>query len=119
MGPGLEIEPLPETGGDYVRERRQFAQRYYVALFFLYGCPPAWLGLFLLSRFWFQEPATALVLMVVWMVATMGSVWWAGEFRCPRCCRRYGALGHGQHFKVTRILFDKTCSNCKLLKFQK
>ena len=57
--------------------------------------------------------------MFVWLAAAIAAVWWAGEFRCPRCRRRYGALGHKKgDINLTRGIFDKICSNCKLRKFE-
>ena len=57
--------------------------------------------------------------MALWLAAAIAAVWWAGEFRCPRCRRRYAALGHRKgDTNLTRGLFDKVCANCKLQKFE-
>jgi hypothetical protein len=57
--------------------------------------------------------------MMVWLMAACLAIWWAGEFRCPRCRRRYGALGSKTGIGVIwRGLFDKICHNCKLRKFE-
>jgi hypothetical protein len=57
--------------------------------------------------------------MGLWLVAALAAVWWAGQFRCPKCCRRYAALGHRRRINLSRGLFDKVCSNCKLTKFER
>ena len=118
MVPESEIETEESPGANYVSEWRRFALRYHLALFLLYSWVPLCGGLFLLSRFWIHQPVSSLLLMGVWLLAAVGAVWWAGEFRCPRCRRRYAALGRGHSVSLTRGLFDKICSNCKLTKFE-
>ncbi len=119
MVPASQVERSTERRQLYFREWRRYAVRYYLALFLLCGWVPVCVGLFLLSRCWIHQPEVCLVIMVLWLPAAIGAVWWAGEFRCPRCQRRYAALGNGRHLKLTRGLFDKICSNCKLAKFEK
>jgi len=111
------------TGGtlgvDYHRQWRAFALRRNVALLLLYGWIPVCFGLFELSRQWIHRPVECLIGMAVWLISAVAAVWWAGEFRCPRCRRRYGALGHRKgSTNFTRGIFDKVCSNCKLTKFE-
>jgi len=119
MVPVSQIEGSAETGETYSKQWRRFAVRHHLALFLLYGWVPFCVGLFLLSRYWIHQPVLCLALMAAWVLATLAAVWWAGEFRCPRCRRRYAALGHGRRVNVTRGLFDTICSNCKLTKFEK
>jgi len=86
---------------------------------FIYYSVPLCIGLFLLSRFSLHIPLTALTIMQAWLLAAIASVWWAGEYGCPRCRRRYAALGQrNQSSNLMRGLFDKICSNCKLRKFE-
>lgn len=111
--PGLE----PEV--DYPRLWRAFGLRYYLALFLLFSWLPVAIGLFCLSRFETHRPVLSLTVMLLWLFAALLSVWWAGEFRCPRCRRRFGALGSKKgSTNLTRGLFDQVCANCKLRRFE-
>jgi hypothetical protein len=57
--------------------------------------------------------------MFLWLAAALTAIWWAGEFRCPRCRRRYAALGNARgDTNLTRGIFSKVCTNCKLSKFE-
>jgi hypothetical protein len=104
---------------DYHRAWKAFALRRNSALFLLYSWLPVCYGLFYYSRHSVHRPGAALGAMTVWLVAALAAVWWAGEFRCPRCRRRYGALGHRSgDTNMTRGIFDKVCANCKLTKFE-
>jgi hypothetical protein len=104
---------------DYHAAWKAFAIRRNLALFLLYSWLPVSYGLFYLSRHYLHRPFTALALMWIWLFAAVAAVWWAGEFRCPRCRRRYGALGHRKgDTNITRGLFDRECANCKLTKFE-
>jgi len=121
----LQVESYPQEASpatpevDYHREWSAFAFRRNLALFLLYGWVPVCVGLFWLSRLRIHRPVASLIVMAVWLVSTVAAVWWAGEFRCPRCRRRYGALGHRRgDTNLTRGIFDKVCSNCKLRKFE-
>jgi len=108
-----------EPAVDYRAEWRAFSLRRNVALFLLYGWVPVCVGLFELSRRWIHQPITCLTAMAVWLGCALSAVWWAGEFRCPRCRRRYGALGQrNSDTNFTRGIFDKVCANCKLTKFE-
>jgi hypothetical protein len=98
---------------------REYAMRRNLALFLLVGWLPFCGGLFLLSRYWLHQPELFLALMVVWLLAAFAAAWWAGEFRCPRCRRRFAALGRGRSTNITRGLFDKICWNYKLAKFER
>ncbi len=119
MTPAIQIEKTDTSGAGYVTAWRRFAVRRHLALFLLWSWVPACVGLFLLSRLRIHQPELSLVAMALWLMAALAAVWWAGEFRCPRCRRRYAALGHGRHVKLTRGLFDDTCANCKLTKFER
>jgi hypothetical protein len=112
------MSTLSESPGDYARDWRKYAIRRNTALSLLYGWIPICIALFLLSRYWLHQPELFLFLMVLWLIAAFAAVWWSGEFRCPRCRRRFGALGHGRSVNLTRGLFDKICSNCKIAKFE-
>ncbi len=118
MVPVSEVEGSAELGESYVAQWRRFGLRRNLALFLLLGWVPECVGLFLLSRDSIHQPEICLGLMAAWLAAALGAVFWAGEFRCPRCRRRYAALGQGRHVKWTRGLFDTICSNCKLTKFE-
>lgn len=104
---------------DYHAQWRAFALRRNTALFLLYTWIPVTILLFELSRNGWHQPVLCLCLIFLWLVAALGAVWWAGEFRCPRCRRRYGALGNKKgDVNITRGIFDKVCANCKLRKFE-
>ena len=116
--PEWTAQPEPEV--DYHRQWRDFAVRWYTGLALMVGWLPVSVGLFLYSRGGWHHPFTALILMLLWLAATLAAVWWAGEFRCPRCRRRYGALGvKSGDTNYTRGFFDKVCANCKLRKFER
>jgi hypothetical protein len=102
----------------YAGDWHRYAIRRNTALFLLLCWIPACVGLFLLSRFWLHQPKLSLVIMLLWLISMLTAVWWCGEFRCPRCRRRFGALGHRRTANVTRGLFDKICANCKLARFE-
>ncbi len=120
---GYTVEPVVAEGDpevDYRAQWRAFAVRRNFALFFLYTWLPVSVGLFLLSRMRIHQPIACSAIILVWMGAALGGVYWAGEFRCPRCRRRYGALGHRKgETNVTRGIFDTVCANCKLRKFER
>jgi hypothetical protein len=112
---GLASEPEV----DYHREWSAYAFRHHLAMLLLYTWLPLCAVLFYLSRNYIHKPLTCLAVMGVWLVSALLAVWWAGEFRCPRCRRRYAALGHKSgNTNLTRGIFDKVCSNCKLTKFE-
>ena len=113
-----EHAPQVESDEGYPAKWRQYARRQNLAFFLLFGWVPACVALFWASRNEFHMPVLALSLMVVWLLAALGAVYWAGEFRCPRCRRRFGALGNKKTHNVTRGLFDKVCNNCRLRKFE-
>jgi hypothetical protein len=118
MVPAMQIENLTEGGNTYAVKWRKFAVRRNTALFLLYGWVPVCVGLFLLSRYWIHQPIASLILMGLWLLLAVAAVWWAGEFRCPRCSRRFAAQGRGRHVNWTRGFFEKICANCKLKKFE-
>ena len=108
-----------EPAIDYRAAWRAFTVRWYTGLVLMLGWAPITAGLFLYSRGGWHHPFTALVVIMVWLLAALAAVWWAGEFRCPRCRRRYGALGvKSGDTNYTRGFFDKVCANCKLRKFE-
>ena len=117
-GPVEVLLPEPPEV-DYHAQWKAFALRRYTALFLLYLWVPVCIALFWVSRLGWHQPLVAVALMLLWLCATLGAVYWAGEFRCPRCRRRYAALGHRKgDVNFTRGIFDKVCSNCKLRKFE-
>ena len=104
---------------DYTSAWKAFAIRRNIALFLLYTWVPLCFGLFWWSRLSIHQPLNSLLLMAIWLSAAVSAIWWAGETRCPRCRRRYGALGSRKgDTNITRGLFDKVCANCKLRKFE-
>jgi hypothetical protein len=123
--PKPHVESYAEAAGsaspevDFHREWKAFAFRRNLAIFLLSGWIPVCVGLFWWSRLRIHRPVESLIVMAVWLVSAAAAVWWAGEFRCPRCRRRYGSLGHRKSgANLTRGIFDKVCSNCKLRKFE-
>jgi hypothetical protein len=112
---GLQYEPEV----NYHRAWAAFSRRHHTAIFLLFSWPVVAGGVFTLSGLWINQPVLALTISVVWLLLALAAVWWAGEFRCPRCRRRYAALGHKSgSTNLTRGLFDQVCSNCKLRKFE-
>ena len=106
-------------GVDLAREWRVYAIRRTLALLLLYAFLPFCFAAFYLSRQYVHQPVLSVSLMALWGAGMCTTIWWSGEYRCPRCRRRYGALGW--HKGLGRIwcgLFDSTCSNCKLRKFE-
>jgi len=115
--PEEAAESAPEV--DYHTEWSAFALRRNLAFFLLFGWAPVCVGLFWLSRLWIHQPIGSLIVMGIWLGCALAAVWWAGEFRCPRCRRRYAAVGHRRgDTNLTRGIFDEVCSNCKLRKFE-
>ena len=115
---GDETKAGPEV--DYHAQWRAFAIRRTTALFFLFTWVPFSIAMFEISRHGWHRPILSLILILSWLAIALGAVWWAGEFRCPRCRRRYGALGHKKgDVNLTRGLFDTVCANCKLRKFER
>ena len=103
----------------YHAQWRAFSIRRGLALFLLYTWLPASAAFFEISRRGLHQPLLFGGLILLWLGLALAAVWWAGEFRCPRCQRRYAALGHCKgDTNFTRGLFDKVCSNCKLTKFE-
>ena len=104
---------------DYHGRWRAYRLRWWLELLLALGWPPLVVGLFYGSRHYWHTPFLSLTGMSVWLVTAIAAVWWQGEFRCPRCRRRYGALGNRKgDSNYTRGFFDKICANCKLRKFE-
>lgn len=105
---------------DYHARWHAFAVRRGLAIFLLSAWIPISVAFFEVSRHRLHKPLLFGALIFLWLAAALTAVWWAGEFRCPRCQRRYGALGHRKgSTNLTRGLFDKVCANCKLTKFER
>ncbi len=124
QSPQVAWEPNQNTHAEpdayYHRQWQAYSHRRTLALFFLYTSVPITVGLFWLSRLIIHQPEWSLLVIFLWLAAAVSLVWWTGEFRCPRCRRRYGALGHRKgDINVTRGIFDKICSNCKLRKYER
>lgn len=116
---GKDASYSPQLSATYHLRWQSYARRRNLALMTLLAWPPACVVLFALSRYWLHLPAFSLLLMAAWLILGFALVWWQGEFRCPRCNRRYGALGSRRgKTNWTRGLFDRVCSNCKLRKFE-
>lgn len=111
---------IAHSGRDYHAQWRAFAMRRRLALFLLSTWIPISGAFFEVSRHRLHKPLLFGGLICLWLAAALTAVWGAGEFRCPRCRRRYGALGHRKgSINLTRGLFDKVCANCKLTKFER
>ena len=109
-----------DAGPNFNLRWQSYARRRNLALACLLAWPPVCVCLFALSRYWLHLPALSLLLMAAWLALGFALVWWQGEFRCPRCNRRYGALGSRRgRTNWTRGLFDRFCNNCKLRKFER
>lgn len=109
--------PVPESA-DYSRAWRVYAWRRGLALMLLAGWIPISVGGFLLSRTMLHIPFLVVSLILAWGAIMAWAIWYAGEFRCPRCRRRFAALGSRKRPGIWRGLFDKICFNCKLRKFE-
>jgi hypothetical protein len=102
----------------YAPQWRIYRQRRSLALFFLYAALPVFAVLFLTTQTSPHRPLLLTVVPLLWIAATYASIWWSGEFRCPRCWRRYGAIGSkGFVGLLFHGLFDDICHNCKLRKY--
>ena len=107
-------------GVDYHYQWQVYALRWYTTLFLLLGWVPISVWLFYRSRNGWHQPLVALGIILMWLATMLAMVWWTGEFRCPRCRRRYGALGNRKgDTNFTRGFFDRVCANCKLRKFER
>ncbi len=104
----------PDVAKSYASQWRSYRLRRALALFFLYGLVPFGVAAVLLP-----SPALMAGLAVLlWLAAAGAAIWWAGQFRCPRCWRRFGALGSRKKLEMwSGGLFDEICHNCKLRKF--
>ncbi len=102
----------------YASQWASYRHRRNVAFVLLFGFVPCWILCFTLLSEVFHFPELAILLAVAWTAGTGASLWWTGQSRCPRCWRRFGALGSkGQLDRLSFGLFDETCNNCKLRKF--
>ncbi len=113
-------ERVSRHEAEYCSQWRAFALRRGLALFLLYTWVPASILFFEVSRHGLHQPLLFGGLICSWLLLALAAVWWAGEFRCPRCQRRYASLGHRKEkIDLTLGLFDKVCANCKLTKFER
>ncbi len=104
---------------DYHRLWRAYRLRWWSAFLLVVSWTPVAGWLFYSSRHSWHQPLMCLTVIILWFVAAVASVWWQGEFRCPRCRRRYGALGTRKgRTNYTRGFYDRICANCKLRKFE-
>ncbi len=120
-GTGIpQHEKAPRRDGEYSAQWRAFALRRGLALFLLFSWLPVSTASFEISRRGVHQPLLFGGLILLWLGLALAAVWWAGEFRCPRCRRRYAALGDSKgDANLMRGLFDKVCSNCRLSKFER
>jgi hypothetical protein len=103
---------------NFASQWREYGRRRLLALFFLYSLLPVCVVSILISSLEPHRAIFALPVMPVWLGATWAAIWWAGEFRCPRCWRRFGAVGSkGATGSWSRGLFDDICHNCRVRKF--
>lgn len=116
-----DARTLPmNLGTDYTAAWTRYGRRRALAIFMVFGCVPVVVGMFLLSRLVIHLPVLSLMVMAAWLAGTVAAVWWAGEFRCPRCRRRFGAQGSNKGVvTLWRGIFDKICGNCKIRKFER
>ena len=104
---------------DYRTQWKAYARRRALALFLLFGMLPFAVAAYFFAQYRLGQPLLSLVAILLWAGLTFFAVWWAGEFRCPRCLRRFGALGSkAGPSTLWRGLFDKVCSNCKLRRWE-
>lgn len=112
-------EPTQTGHSEYSKEWKAYAGRRNLGLFFLYGAIPFSVAAYLVSQLWLNEVLIGMALILVWWAVMCVAIWWAGEFRCPRCYRRFGALGSNKGLSTFwRGLFDKVCANCKLRRWE-
>ena len=112
-------DPVAVEDVDYHARWRAYRLRWWLALLLVVGWAPASFSLFYQSRHYWHTPFVSLGGIFGWLALAIAAVWWQGEFRCPRCRRRYGALGNRKgDTNYTRGLFDRICANCKLRKFE-
>ena len=104
---------------DFDQQWRSYAARRKLAATLLYPWPMACAALFLFGQYYLHQLILLIMFLAVWFTAAVAAVWWAGQFRCPRCYRRFGALGNKKSINLTRGFFDSVCSNCKLAKFER
>ena len=95
-----------------------YRRRRNLALILIYGLVPCWvISLAVVGEVMHFEILSVL-LPAGWSAAAGASLWWAGQFRCPRCSRRFGALGSkGFLGRLSFGVFDDICHNCRLRKF--
>jgi hypothetical protein len=110
-------DPSPKV--NYQSQWQAFALRRNLALILLYGWLPACFAFYVVAGDPPERQIIAFIGMFLWLAAALTAIWWAGEFRCPRCRRRYAALGNARgDTNLTRGIFSKVCTNCKLSKFE-
>ncbi len=119
MGSFVEngISPQSEPGFD--GRWKAYAFRRNLAAVLACSWPMGCVALFVRWRSIPHDLPLGLVVMFTWLAFAVLAVWWAGQFRCPRCYRRFGALGNKKSINLTRGFFDSVCSNCKLAKFER
>ena len=115
-----EWDPVEDDGSGYHARWRAYRFRWWLAALLAVGWLPVAFGLFFESRHYWHTPFLSLTGIFLWLLAAVLAVWWQGEFRCPRCRRRYGALGNRKgDTNYSRGFFDSICANCKLRKFER
>ena len=111
--------PVEEAEIDYRGRWRAYKLRWWLALLLGLGWAPVACLLFVESRSSWHMPFLSLAGIFGWLGLALAAVWWQGEFRCPRCRRRYASLGNRKgDTNYTRGFFDRICANCKLRKFE-
>jgi len=101
----------------YASERAKHRIRRVIAINMFCGFPLFCVAAYCIAPTRFDLFVIAIPLAAGWFGLAWAAVWWVGQFRCPRCRRRYGSLGsRGVWVNWTRGLFEDICPNCRLLK---
>ena len=116
----LREPPTDRLAPNYHRQWRAYAWRWFAALLLTVSLLPGVAFTLWYCRVVLHQSVIAVVVGSTWLVATLLAIWWQGQFRCPRCRRRYAALGNKRGgFNATFGLFDRVCTNCHLKKFER
>ena len=101
----------------YVEARRTYFIRRRITFALIIGFAPfAALAYVLAPNFRWVVLASVPV-VGLWGCFAWWAIWWTGQFRCPRCRRRYGSLASRAFLvKWSRGLFEDVCPNCRLAK---
>jgi hypothetical protein len=104
----------------YREARRRYLLRRRITLTLIYGFAPFCAGVYLLAPSFRWLVLVSIPLAGLWACVAWWAIWWSGQFRCPKCRRRYGSLA-SRAFLVrwSHGLFEEVCPNCRLAKTAK